>query len=45
MSESVIGTNKRLHFMDPKRRLRKLIKDIDIDPETAAKRISFNSER
>jgi len=43
MSESVIGTNKRLHFMDPKRRLRKLIKDIDIDPETAAKRISFNA--
>lgn len=35
----------KLHFMDPKRRLRKLIKDIDLDPETAAKRISFNSER
>ena len=37
-------TNKKLYFMDPKRRLRKLIKDIDIDPETAAKRISFNAD-
>ena len=29
--------------MDPKRRLRKLMKDIDLDPETAAQKISFNA--
>jgi len=34
---------QKLYFMDPKRRLRKLIKDIDLDPETASKRISFNA--
>jgi hypothetical protein len=37
-------TNKKVHFMDPKRRLRKLVKDIDLDPETASKRISFNAD-
>ena len=35
---------QKLYFMDPKRRLRKLIKDIDLDPETASKRISFNAD-
>ena len=43
LSQFMSETNKKLHFMDPKRRLRKLVKDIDIDPETASKRISFNA--
>ena len=43
LSQFMSETNKKLHFMDPKRRLRKLVKDIDLDPETASKRISFNA--
>ena len=39
-----MSENKKVHFMDPKRRLRKLMKDIDLDPETASKRISFNAD-
>jgi hypothetical protein len=44
LSQFMSETNKKVHFMDPKRRLRKLIKDIDLDPETASKRISFNAD-
>lgn len=43
LSQFMSETNKKVHFMDPKRRLRKLMKDIDLDPETASKRISFNA--
>jgi hypothetical protein len=38
-----MSENKKVHFMDPKRRLRKLMKDIDLDPETASQKISFNA--
>ena len=44
LSQFMSETNKKLYFMDPKRRLRKLVKDIDLDPETASKRISFNAD-
>ena len=43
LSQFMSETNKKIHFMDPKRRLRKLVNDIDLDPETASKRISFNA--
>ena len=44
MKNFLAEEKKEIRFMDPKRRLKRLINDVDIDPLEAAKKISFSSD-
>jgi len=44
MKNFLADEKKEIRFMDPHRRLKRLINDVDIDPLEAAKKISFSSD-